>query len=129
MIGYATIGTNDLDRALGFYDALLASVGGKRLFQMPTDKKLTFYGAGQGKPMLAVGLPYDGAAATSGNGTMVALMADSRAQVEEVHAKALSLGAADEGAPGPRGPEGMNVYAAYFRDFDGNKFCIIRTGD
>lgn len=129
MIGYATLGTNDIDRALAFFDALLATVGGKRLFQMPTDKQLTFYGAGPGKPMIAVGLPYDGAAATSGNGAMVALMADSRAQVDAVHARALELGAADEGAPGPRGPAEMNAYAGYFRDLDGNKFCVIRTGD
>lgn len=128
MIGYATLGTNDIDRAIGFYDALLETVGGKRLFQMPTDKKLTFYGSGQGKPMLAVGLPYDGGQASHGNGTMVALLADSRDQVEAVHARALSLGAADEGAPGPRGPEAMQVYAAYFRDLDGNKLCIIKTG-
>ncbi|WP_333963637.1 hypothetical protein [Sphingomonas aurantiaca] len=76
MIGYATLGTNDIDAALTFYDALLATAGGKRLMQMPDDRKLTFYGAGAAKPMLVIGKPYDGQAATAGNGTMVALAAD-----------------------------------------------------
>ncbi|WP_333924007.1 hypothetical protein [Sphingomonas sp. LR59] len=76
MIGYATLGTNDIDAALAFYDALFATVGGKRLMQMPDARQLTFYGAGPDKPMLVIGKPYDGAAATAGNGTMVALAAD-----------------------------------------------------
>ncbi len=79
MIGYATLGTNDIDSALAFYDALFATVGGQRLMQMPDARQLTFYGAGPDKPMLVIGKPYDGAAATAGNGTMVALAADSRA--------------------------------------------------
>ena len=128
MIGYATLGTNDIDAALTFYDALLATAGGKRLMQMPDERKLTFYGAGADKPMLVVGKPYDGQAATAGNGTMVALAADSRAQVDQVHAKAMELGGADEGAPGMRGPEEMGFYGAYFRDLDGNKLCVFKMG-
>jgi catechol 2,3-dioxygenase-like lactoylglutathione lyase family enzyme len=65
MIGYATLGTNDVDTALAFYDALLATAGGKWLMQMLDERKLTFYGAGADKPMLVIGKPYDGAAATS----------------------------------------------------------------
>ncbi len=125
MIGYATLGTNDLDSALTFYDALFATVGGKRLMQMPDERKLTFYGAGADKPMLVIGKPYDGAVATAGNGTMVALAADSR---EQVYAKAIELGGADEGAPGTRGPEEMGFYGAYFRDPDGNKLCAFKMG-
>ena len=128
MIGYATLGTNDLDRALTFYDALLATAGGKRLMQMPDERKLTFYGAGADKPMLVIGRPYDGAAATAGNGTMVALAADSREQVDQVYAKAIELGGADEGGPGSRGPEQMGFYGAYFRDPDGNKLCVFKRG-
>jgi predicted lactoylglutathione lyase len=128
MIGYATLGTNDLDSALTFYDALFATVGGKRLMQMPDERKLTFYGAGADKPMLVIGKPYDGAVATAGNGTMVALAADSREQVDQVYAKAIELGGADEGAPGTRGPEEMGFYGAYFRDPDGNKLCAFKMG-
>jgi catechol 2,3-dioxygenase-like lactoylglutathione lyase family enzyme len=128
MIGYATLGSNDIDRALEFYDALLATVGGKRLAQMPDERKLTFYGNGPGKPMLAVGKPYDGDSASSGNGTMVALAADDRGQVDTVYAKAIELGGADEGAPGIRPPEAMGFYGAYFRDLDGNKFCVYKMG-
>ena len=128
MIGYATLGTNDIDSALTFYNALFATVGGKRLMQMPDERELTFYGAGAGKPMLAIGKPYDGQDATAGNGTMVALSADTREQVERVYAKAIELGGADEGAPGSRGPEQMGFYGAYFRDPDGNKLCVFKMG-
>ena len=55
MIGYATLGSNDIDKALTFYDGLFQSVGGKRLMQMPDERKLTFYGVGAGKPMLKRG--------------------------------------------------------------------------
>lgn len=128
MIGYATLGTNDIDRALAFYDALVGSIGGRRLMQMPDARQLTFYGNGAGKPMLAIGKPYDGQPATAGNGTMVSLAADDRAQVDAVYAKAIELGAADEGAPGARGPDQMGFYGAYFRDPDGNKFCVYKMG-
>lgn len=128
MIGYATLGSNDIDAALTFYDALFAAVGGKRIMQMPDARKLTFYGTGPGTPMLAVGKPYDGETATAGNGTMVALSMDSREQVDTVYAKALELGGADEGASGLRGPAEMGFYGAYFRDPDGNKFCAYKMG-
>ena len=126
MIGYATLGTNDIDPALAFYDALLAVIGGGRIMQMPDERKLTLYGTGVGKPMLGVGLPYDGGPATAGNGAMVALAMDDRGQVEALYAKALELGGADEGAPGVRGPEQMGFYGAYWRDPDGNKFCAYK---
>jgi catechol 2,3-dioxygenase-like lactoylglutathione lyase family enzyme len=128
MIGYATLGINDIDRALTFYDGLFAAVGGKRLMQMPDERLLTFYGAGRGQPMLAIGRPYDGGAATAGNGTMISLSMDAREQVDAVYAKAIELGAADEGAPGTRGPAEMGFYGAYFRDPDGNKFCAYKMG-
>ena len=128
MIGYATLGTNDIDKALGFYDALLATVGAKQLMQMPDERKLTLYGTTPGAPMLGVGKPYDGSAATVGNGTMISLAADDRDQVATVYAKAIELGGADEGAPGVRGPDEMGFYGAYFRDLDGNKFCVFKVG-
>jgi predicted lactoylglutathione lyase len=76
-------------------------------------------------PALSVTTPFDGNAATVGNGVMVALVVDSHEKVDALHAKALELGGADEGAPGPRGD---GFYAAYFRDLDGNKlnaFCMV----
>jgi len=124
MIGYVCVGTNNMDRALGFYDALLGEVGGKRTMELETFKG---YANEAGMPMLAVVEPYDGKAATVGNGIMVALVTPSRAAVDKIYAKAMELGAADEGGPGLRGPEDMGFYAAYFRDLDGNKlnaFCL-----
>ena len=121
MIGYVTVGSNDLERAKGFFDAVLAELGGKRSFGFD---RMQGYSAGAG-PAMAVCLPYDEAPATVGNGMMVSLAAPSRALVEKVHATALAQGAADEGAPGLRGD---TFYGAYFRDLDGNKFCVFQAG-
>lgn len=122
MIGYVTLGTNDLPRAAAFYDALLSEIGAKRFME---EEQFIAWAASQEQAGLALTRPFDGKPATVGNGTMVALAAESPEQVQAVHAKALSLGASDEGAPGPRG-EGF--YAGYFRDPDGNKlnvFCMV----
>jgi catechol 2,3-dioxygenase-like lactoylglutathione lyase family enzyme len=128
MIGYTTLGSNDLDRALAFYDGVLAMLGGKRVKTMPDGRGFTLYGFGKGQPMLAITRPYDGQPASAGNGTMVALSAADRATVDAVHARALELGGADDGAPGVRGPEAMNFYAGYVRDPDGNKLCFYKAG-
>jgi catechol 2,3-dioxygenase-like lactoylglutathione lyase family enzyme len=122
MIGYVTIGTNDFARASAFYDALLGEMGGKRFMEM---ERLIIWGTEPGAPMFAVCKPYDGKPATAGNGTMVALNAGTREMADKLHAKALALGATDEGAPGPRG-EGF--YGGYFRDPDGNKFVAFVMG-
>lgn len=123
MISYVTLGTNDKDRALAFYDALLAELGAKRIFD---NGRLYFYSAAQGQPMLAIGGPYDENSATCGNGVMVALAAPDRAFVDKFYAKAIELGATDDGEPGERIP-GM-FYGAYFRDPDGHKICIAKMG-
>lgn len=125
MIGYVTIGTNDCVIANAFYAALFAEIGGSVMF---ADEKYTFYGTGWDAPMIAVCAPFDGAPATVGNGAMVALQMPDRATVDRVHAKALGLGASDEGAPGLREPLEMQFYGAYFRDPEGNKFCAFRMG-
>lgn len=120
MIGYVTLGTNDLDRAAGFYDALYAHMGGKRIFDM---NGFISWGTGMDKPALSITRPFDGNDATVGNGVMVALFANSPADVDAIYAKAMELGAQDEGKPGDRG---QGFYAGYFRDLDGNKlnaFC------
>lgn len=127
MIGYVTLGTDDLDRSRAFFDALFAEIGASRLMQL--ESGFTLYGTGWGKPGVAVTRPYDGQPARAGNGNMVSLVVDRREKVDRLHAKALELGGSDEGAPGLRGPEGDRAfYGAYFRDLDGNKFCVFRMG-
>lgn len=127
MIGYATVGTNDLAAARAFYDALFGSFGVKRLIELPHG--FTLYGHGWGQPGVAVTPPYDGKPATAGNGNMISLVFQDRAQVDAVHAKALELGGSDEGPPGVRGEEGERAfYGAYFRDPEGHKFCAFRIG-
>jgi len=121
MIGYVTLGTNDLPRAARFYDALLAEVGGKRFMEYET---FIAWSAGPDSPGIGLSKPFDGNPATVGNGVMVALKVDSPAKVDQVYKKAMELGAKDEG---PAGPRGEGFYAGYFRDPDGNKlnaFCM-----
>mgnify|MGYP003463613657 CR=1 FL=1 len=122
MIGYVTLGTNDLPRAAAFYDALLAEVGAKRLWEV--DRGIG-WGVAQDKPSLGILKPYDGKPATVGNGVMVALVVDSRDKVDRVYRKALELGGKDEG---PAGPRGDGFYAGYFRDLDGNKLDVFCVG-
>ena len=121
MIGYVTLGTNNLKEAAAFYDELLAEIGAKR--GMEGDNFVAWSTRPDGA-WLSVITPFDGKPATVGNGVMVALAMDSTEKVDSLHAKALQLGGTDEGAPGIRFE---NFYAAYFRDLDGNKlnaFCM-----
>ena len=121
MIGYVTLGTNDLERAAAFYDELLKEIGAGRFMEEET---FVAWAVAPDQPALSVTRPYDGNAATVGNGVMVALAVGKPEQVDALHAKAMDLGGVDEGPPGPRGG---GVYAAYFRDLDGNKlnvFCM-----
>jgi predicted lactoylglutathione lyase len=123
MIGYITLGTNDIDRAANFYDALLAEFGATRI--METDRFIV-WGTAPNATALSVIKPFDGQPATVGNGVMVALYVDSQEKVRAIYDKALALGATDEGAPGPRGDGGF--YAGYFRDPDGNKLNAFFMG-
>jgi catechol 2,3-dioxygenase-like lactoylglutathione lyase family enzyme len=118
MIGYTTVGTNDRDRALAFYDALLAEFGAKRVMDFET---FIAWSQGKDKPGFAVAIPFNKKPATVGNGSMVAFLVDKPAQVDALYKKALALGATDEGPPGDRGD---NYYGAYFRDLDGNKLNV-----
>lgn len=119
MIGYVTLGTNNIEQAAHFYDELLALLGAKRAMQ---SDRFIAWGNAPGAPMVSVIKPYDGKAATPGNGNMTALFVSDHAKVDALYAKAMALGAKDEGEPGDRG-EGF--YAAYFRDVDGNKLCVF----
>ena len=122
MIGYVTLGTNNLQRAAGFYDALLAELGAKRMMETDT---LVAWTVSPQMPGLGVIMPHDKKPATIGNGSMVALVVDSKAKVDNLHRKAMALGGTDEGAPGPRGD---GFYAGYFRDLDGNKLNVFHIG-
>ena len=121
MIGYVTLGTNDMEKSKTFYDKVLAELGGARGFK--TDRMQGY--SAKGGPMLAVCTPYDGKTATPGNGTMISLAAPSREVVDKTYKNAMAAGAADEGAPGERG---TGFYGAYFRDPDGNKLCVFKMG-
>ena len=120
MIGYATIGTNDFERAKAFYDVVLKPLGGRRTLTMDT---MQGYGGGAGA-MLAVTIPYDEKPATPGNGVMIALLAPNKEVVDATYKVALESGATDDGAPGMRSD---TFYGAYFRDLDGNKICVFKV--
>lgn len=130
MIGYATLGTNNIAAARGFYDALLGTIGAGRIMEFGDDLGgFTMWGTSWDKPGLAVTSPYDKNAATVGNGNMIALTVDTRDKVDALHAKAIELGGTCEGPAGLRGDEGPQAfYGAYFRDLDGNKLCAFRMG-
>ena len=121
MIGYVTLGTNDIEKAAGFYDALLGELGANRMME---SESFIAWATDMGKPSISVIKPADGNSATVGNGMMVAIIVKSNDKVDSLYAKAIELGGADEGAPGERG---NGFYAGYFRDLDGNKlnaFCF-----
>ena len=121
MIGYVTVGTNDLEKAAEFYDAIAAEMGVGRMMEFET---FIAWGEMGGAPGIAATKPFNGEEASVGNGTMVAFEVKSREQVHKLHEIALAHGGSDEGAPGPRGEpdeNGMVFYASYFRDPDGNK--------
>ena len=122
MIGYVTIGTNQFEDAAKYYDELFATIGAGRAIE---DDNFIAWSTGPKAPAVSIIKPFDGGAATAGNGAMVAIALDAPDKVDAFHAKALELGGSDEGAPGTRSG---NFYAGYFRDLDGNKlnaFCIV----
>ena len=121
MIGYVTVGTNDLAKAAKFYDELLAGMDAKRFMEM---ESFIAWATDPSAPGFSITKPFDGNPASVGNGVMVAFTVDSTEKVDALYAKAIELGGTDEGAPGARSD---NFYAGYFRDLDGNKlnfFCM-----
>lgn len=124
MIAYTVVGTNNLERATKFYDELLGEIGGKQAMNLGG---IVLYAGAEGTPFFCVAEPYDGGSASVGNGSMVSFSAKGPEDVDKLYAKAMSLGATDEGAPGKRSRGGLDFYAGYFRDPDGNKlnfFCM-----
>jgi catechol 2,3-dioxygenase-like lactoylglutathione lyase family enzyme len=127
MIGYVTIGTNDVKRAMKFYDAALEPLGYRRKFE---DGGWAGYGIGgkDGEDTVYLAAPHNKLPATHGNGSMIAFKAKSRGEVEAFHQAALAAGGLDEGAPGVRGTSDPTFYGAYARDPDGNKICAYFKG-
>jgi catechol 2,3-dioxygenase-like lactoylglutathione lyase family enzyme len=123
MIGYVTIGVRDMEKAKAFYSELLADLGASVMMDMG---RIAFIGTGAGQPMLSICEPYDEGDPHPGNGNMVAIDPGSREMVDKLHARALELGATDDGAPGQR-IEGV-FYGAYIRDPDGNKLAFYQFG-
>lgn len=130
MIGYVTLGSDNLPRARAFYDELFATIGAGRIMEFGDDLGgFTMWGTGFDKPGVAVTNPYNKQPATPGNGNMTAIAMDQRSKVDAFYNKALELGGTCEGPPGVRGEEGLQAfYGAYFRDLDGNKLCAFRIG-
>ena len=122
MIGYVTVGTNDLERSARFYDALAAEMGTARMMEFDS---FIAWGTAGGGAGIAATKPFDGNAASVGNGVMVAFEAKDNDQVQRLYDIALANGGSDEGAPGPRGD---GFYAGYFRDPDGNKLNAFVMG-
>jgi len=129
MLGYVTLGTNDLKKNASFYDAIAQEMGFGRMMEFDT-----FIAWGNWEVAgVALTQPFDGKPASVGNGTMVALQASGPEQVQRIYDIAMANGGSDEGAPGPRGEpdeNGMVFYAGYFRDPDGNKlnaFCMAQA--
>ena len=120
MLNYATVGSNDLERAKAFYDALLAPLGMEKFFDHPSGGRI--WGK-FGRGAFGVLGPYDGGAATVGNGVTIGFELDSPEALQAFHARALELGATNEGDSGPRGGDRSPLHFAYFRDPDGNKVC------
>lgn len=123
MIGYTTVGVADMEKAKAFYCDLFAEKGAK--VQIDAGR-IAMIGAAPNQPMVAVCTPYDGEAPNPGNGGMIAFPSREKTEVDALHAKALALGASDEGAPGQRVPD--RFYGAYVRDPDGNKLCFFVFG-
>ena len=122
MIGYVTIGVSDMEKAKSFWGGLLEPLGASILMDIG---RIAFIGEGMDKNFLAICTPYDENPPAHGNGNMVAIPAGSRDKVNEMHARAMDMGASDEGAPGERMP---GFYGGYFRDSDGNKAVFFHMG-
>jgi catechol 2,3-dioxygenase-like lactoylglutathione lyase family enzyme len=125
MFSYVSLGTQDLNRAIQFYDAALAPLGHERIAERDPDTTSAAWGTDDPGPHLWVTLPFDGQPATVGNGVMVSFLANSRAAVDAFHRAALATGGTNEGAPGLRPQYGPHFYAAYVRDADGNKINAV----
>lgn len=123
MIGYITLGTNDFEKSVAYYDELMKTIGAGRFMESDT---FVVWSKSPDSPGFSVTKPFDGQPATVGNGVMIALQMDTTEEVDQFYNKAIELGGTDEGKPGPRGEGGF--YSGYFRDLDGNKVSAFYFG-
>ncbi|MDL2354543.1 MAG: VOC family protein [Pseudomonadota bacterium] len=124
MLSHVHLGIGDFARAFDFYAPLMAALGLQLKFRDDARQWAGWVDAQAPRPLLLIGVPFDGQPAQAGNGQMLALLAPSRAAVDQAHAHALAHGATCEGAPGLRPHYHPDYYGAYFRDPDGNKLCV-----
>lgn len=124
MLSHIHLGVRDFVRSYGFYTQLLPILGWKHRFMDETRPWAGWQPPDQARPLFLIGVPFNGEAASPGNGQMIALLAPSRAAVDRFHATALGLGASCDGAPGLRPQYHADYYGAYLRDPDGNKLCV-----
>ncbi|MGV8833331.1 MAG: VOC family protein [Devosia sp.] len=130
MFSHITVGSDDLARAGRFYDALLSPLGLRRRVVKPDGGPPALCWTGDAPvPRFYVYSPFDGAAASAGNGAMTAFLAPTIAAVDAAFAAGIAAGGDDEGAPGPRPHYGDGYYGAYLRDPDGNKLHLAFRGD
>ncbi len=124
MFSHVFVGVTDFDRALAFYEPLMAALGLERRFCDRGRPWAGWRSAKEDRPLFLIGRPFDGQIHDPGNGQMAAFLAVSRAIVDEAHGVAISNGGQSEGKPGLRPEYHSNYYGAYFRDPDGNKLCV-----
>lgn len=124
MFSHATVAVGDFGRAHEFYNTLLPVIGLFRSFYEPERQMASFRQPDMPRPLFFVTTPFEGEA-TPGNGPMIAFSCDTRAMVDKVYAKALELGATEEGKPGVRPQYHPHYYGCYIRDLDGNKICFV----
>nr|WP_294504349.1 VOC family protein [uncultured Rhodopila sp.] len=124
MLSHVYIGISDFGRALAFYSDVLETLGLSLKFSQPEKSWAGWMQPGVARPLLLIGLPYNGEPAAPGNGQMVALLAPTRDAVDRSYAVAIENGGRCEGPPGLRPQYHANYYGAYFRDPDGNKLCV-----
>ena len=116
IIGHLSIGTNNFDSAVAFYDRVLQTIGSKRIME---GSGAVAYG--KAYPEFWVQVPINGNPASVGNGTHISFVATSKEQVDAFYEAALAAGGSDEGAPGPRPAYGEPYYGCFLRDLDGHK--------
>lgn len=124
MISHVFIGTTDFQRAFRFYSAIMDALDLQLKFYDVDKSWAGWMASGKPRPLFVIGLPYNREIATAGNGQMIALLAPTRAAVDNTYATALRYGGLCEGAPGLRLEYHPDFYGAYFRDADGNKICV-----
>lgn len=117
IMAHVSIGSNDFDSAVAFYDTLLATIGAKRIVEVPN----MAIAWGKQFPEFWVQLPHNGKQAETANGIHFAFLADSKDMVDQFYKTGIALGASDDGAPGPRKDYTEAYYGCFMRDLEGHK--------